>query len=222
MAPTFDTIRQEADSRALVRKVQKAVAFLAPKTVDLPETLFESVGSLVDLKAEGFLPVGMVSPDGYTFTREISKEDISALGYASAVRSDVTGVVRSISFTAIESFRRHMMELQYGTDLSAVTQSATTGEVVVDEPELPIGQEYRLIVLGSDGPATEEWIMGRGYGIVKLGTSGENTWGQEGALAQQYTLDVFTDDEIGTPVRHYFGGTGAVLHKAVTGFTAGV
>jgi hypothetical protein len=219
--PTFATIQQEADNRNLIRKIQKAVAFIAPTTVELPDTLF-SAGSLVDLKALGYLPVGLVTPDGYEFGRDVSKEDVSALGYASPVRSDITEVARSVSMTLLETGRRHILELTYGTDLSAVTQDPTSGEVVFDEPDLPVGQEYRLLVLGSDGPAADNWIVGRGYGSVKLASTDSQTWGTGDAVQQALTFDVFTDSEIGTPVRHYLGGTGAVKNKLATGFTAGV
>lgn len=220
--PTFATIQQEADERALVRKIQKAVAFLAPKSVDLPETLFGVGGALIDLKALGYLPVGLVTPDGFEFGRDVSKNDISALGYASPVRSDVEAVARAITFTALETGKKHMQELSYGTDLTAVTQDPTSGEIVIDEPDLPVGQEYRLLILGSDGPAAENWILGRGYGSVKLASTDSQTWGTSDAVQQSYTFDVFTDDEIGSPVRHYIGGTGAVTHKLALGFTQGV
>lgn len=218
--PTFDTLRQEADERGLIRKIQKAIAFIAPKTVALPATLFAG-GSLVDLKAAGFLPVGIVTPDGYEFGRDISKEDVTALGYASAVRSDITEVARSVTFTALETGRKHMLELTYGTDLSATTQTLADGEVVFNEPDLPVGQEYRLIVVGSDGPAADNWILGRGYGSVKLASTDSQTWGTGDAVSQSFTFDVFTDSEIGTPVRHYIGGTGAKAASAELGFTQG-
>ncbi|TLM87210.1 hypothetical protein [Pseudarthrobacter sp. NamE5] len=216
--PTFETIRQGADERALIRKIQKAVAFLAPITVDLPETLY-TTGALTDLKAAGWLPIGMVTPDGYEFGRDVSKEDVTSFGYAGPVRSDVTEVARSISMTPLETGRRHMLELIYGTDLTAVTQSTTTGEIVINEPDLPVDKEYRLLIIGSDGPAAENWIIGRGYGRVKLASTDSQTWGTSDAVSQSLTFDVFTDTEIGTPVRHYIGGTAAVTHKAVLGFT---
>ena len=219
--PTFDTIRQEADERALIRKIQKAVAFVAPNTVDLPTTLFGVGGQLVDLKALGWLPVGMVTPDGYEFGRDINKEDVTALGYASAVRSDITEVARSITMTPLETGRKHMLELTLGTDLTAVTQNPTTGEIVIDEPDLPVGQEYRLLILGSDGPAAENWILGRGYGAVKLSATDSQKWGTGDPVQQPLTFDVFTDGEIGTPIKHFMGGTGAVKHKLALGFTAG-
>ena len=219
--PTFQTIQQEADNRNLIRKIQRAVAFLAPTSVELPTTLFEAGGTLVDLKAAGWLPFGLVTPDGYEFGRDVSKEDVSALGYASPVRSDVTEVARSVKMTALETGRKHMLELTYGTDLSATTQATATGEIVIDEPDLPINSEYRLLVLGSDGPAADNWIMGRGYGLVKLSSTDSQKWGTGDAVQQSYTFDVFTDDEIGTPVRHYIGGTGAVKNKLALGFSAG-
>ncbi|MBB5748536.1 hypothetical protein [Micrococcus sp. TA1] len=217
--PTFDTIQQGADNRNLVRKIQKAVALLAPKSVALPDSLYVS-GTLMDFETAGWKPVGLISPDGYSFSREVEKENIDALGYASPVRSDVTTVPRQVSFTALEKGRRHMLELTLGTDLSAVTQNTTTGEIVVDEPDLPVDAEYRLLVIGSDGATSDNWIMGRGYGLVKLANGGSETWGREGAVSTEITLDVYTDDEIGVPVRHYIAGTGAVAAAADLGFTA--
>lgn len=218
--PTFDTLRQGNDSRQLVRKIQKAIAVLAPKSVELPDSLFGTGGTLIDLKALGFLPVGLVSPDGYNFARDIESEQVDALGYASPVRSDTTRVPRQVTFTALEKGRKHMTELIYGTSLASTVQDPTNGEVVFDEPDLPVDAEYRLLIIGADGPADEQWILGKGYGAVKLSAGGAESWGQEGAASTEITLDVFTDDEIGTPVRHYMGGTGAVKHKDVLGYTA--
>jgi hypothetical protein len=219
--PTFDTIRQDSDARELIRKIQKAIAFLAPKSVDLPDTLFSGAGALIDLKTAGWLPIGIVTPDGYEFGRDISKEDVTALGYASPVRSDITEVARTVTMTPLETGRKHMLELTYGTDLSAVTQSATTGEIVFDEPDLPVGAEYRLLIIGSDGPAAENWILGRGYGSVKLASTDSQKWGTGDPVQQPLTFDVFTDSEVGAPVKHYIGGTGALVHKTTLGFTAG-
>lgn len=215
--PTFQTIQNGADERALVRKIQRAVAFIADKSVELPTTLY-TAGSLTDLKTAGWKPVGLVSPDGYNFGRDQESDAVDALGYASPIRDDVTRVPRSISFTPLETGRRHMYELRYGTDLSGVTQAAN-GEIVFDEPDLPVNAEYRLLVIGEDGPAAENWILGKGYGAVKLANTAEEVWGREGAVSSQLTLNVYTDDELGTPVRHFLGGTGAVTHKDVLGFT---
>lgn len=217
---TFAELQTQADERKLVRKIQKAVALIAPREVDLPETLFTAPGQLVDLKAEGWLPLGIVTPDGYEFTRDVETEDIDGLGYASPVRTDVTRVPRAVTATLIESGRKHVNELLYGTDLTGVEQDSSTGEVVFDEPDMPANREYRLLVLGQDGPADEEWVLGKGYGTVQLTAGGGNSWGQEGAVSSEVTLTVYSDDELGTPVRHYMGGTGAVKYKDVLGYAS--
>lgn len=216
---TVAELQAENDKRALVRKVTRAVAFLAPKSVDLPESLTDTDGTLEALP-EDWLPVGIVSPDGYTFATDIDKDEIDALGYASPVRTDIMSVVRSITFTPLEYGRRHMLELTYGQDLSGVTPSAG-GEITFDEVDLPVNAEWRLLVIGDDGPASDNWLLGRGYPDVKLGERSEEQWQKEGALSQELTLDVFTDDDLGTPVRHYIAGTGAQKHAAVLGFGGG-
>lgn len=214
---TFEEVFQGGVERKLVRKIQKGLALIAPQSVDLPESLY-ATGSLIDFKAAGWLPLGLVDPSGFVFEREVESEDISALGFASPIRDDVTSVARSVAATLLQSGQKHIEELLKGTDLSAVTQDPATGEIVYDEPDLPINKEYRLLVLGTDGPADEQWIMGKGYGAVKLSASGSETWGAEGAKSNEITLKVFTDDELGTPVRHYMGGTGAVKFKDVLGY----
>lgn len=223
MAQTFEALRQEADNRGLIRKIQKAALFMRVRGTGtnpgLPDSLFDAASNtmLLDLKADMWLAAGMVTPDGYTFTREVNKEDVSAMGYATPGRSDVTTVPRTISFTGLENLKRHMLELQYGTDLSGVQQTVN-GEVVFDEPDLPADQEYEILVIGADGPAAAQWIIGRGYGTTKLASTGDETWAQEGAQTKQYTLDVYSDEDTGSPVRHYIGGTGAKAAADLLGF----
>lgn len=215
---TVAELQSENDNRGLVRKVTRAVAFLAPTTVDLPDEITGEGGTLTALPA-GWLPVGMVSPDGYTFGADIDKDEIDALGYASPVRSDIMSVVRSVSFTPLEYGRRHMLELVYGQDLSGATPSAG-GEITFDEVDLPMNSEWRLLIIGDDGPASENWLLGRGYPRVKLAERSEEQWQKEGAISSELTLDVFTDQDLGTPVRHYIAGTGASENAAALGFSA--
>lgn len=217
--PTFATLMQEADHRSLIRKVKRAVGFLAPMSVELPEAVTGADSLPIDLKAAGFLPVGIVTPDGYRFSREVEKDEVDALGYASFVRTDVLRVPRQVTCNPMQFGMKHLLELRYGTDLSEVQAALDSGEIVWDELDLPNDAEYRFLVLADDGPATNNWIMGRGYGAVKIADSGEETWGAEGAIAPELTLDVFVDDEIGTPVRHYLGGTGAKASVDILGFT---
>lgn len=217
---TFAEIVQDADRRGLVRKVKRAVGFLAPMSVELPDMITDANSLPVDLKGLGFVPIGLVTPEGYRFGREVERSEVDALGYASFIRTDVMRVARQITLNPLQFGQRHLAELKYGTDLSATEPDEDSGEIVFDEPDVPVDKEYRLLVIADDGPAAANWILGRGYGSVKVASSGEETWGQEGAIAPEITLDVFVDEEIGTPVRHYLGGTGAKASADVLGFAA--
>lgn len=218
--PTFDTLRQESDDRTLIRKIQKTIILLRVSTEALPTTLFAAGGGLIDFKAEGWLPVGMITPDGIEFGRDITEEDVMALGYSSAQRTDVTEVARSLTFTGLEHGRKHMLELSYGTDLDAVTQDQTNGEIVFDEPEMPVNKEYQALVLGADGPADNQWLLGRAYGAVKLSNTDSQKWASSDPLTTPITMKVLTDAETGVPLRHFIGGTGALKAKTTLGFTA--
>lgn len=226
--PTFEEIRRGADNRKLIRKYNRAVSFIAPQSVPLPTSLFEVepgpplVISLIDLKELGWLPLGLVAPDGYTFEREIETDDVDALGYSSSQRSDTVRVPRSISTTLLQSGSgaKHINELLYGVDLSGLVPDAQTGEIYFDEPELPIDREWRALVVAVDGPADEEWVRGKAYGSVKLSGGGGETWGQEGASSNEISLNIQTDEETGTPVRHFFGGTGFKKYEDVLGYAA--
>ena len=217
--PTFATLMQDADNRGLVRKVKRALGFLAPPTVDLPTALTGPDSLPIDLKTAGWLPVGIVTPDGYRFGRDVTRDEVDALGYASFIRTDVMRVARQITFNPMEFGKRNLLELRYGQDLSAVQAALDSGEITWDEVDLPVDAEWRFLVVADDGPAAKNWIMGRGYGAVKIADSGEESWGQEGAISPEITLDVFVDDELGTPVRHYLGGTGAKASVDILGFT---
>lgn len=219
--PSFDTQRTDYDNAKLIRKLNKSIAVIRRKDpeVAFPTSLYGPDGQLIDLKAIGFKAVGKVSTDGYSFNREVSREAITSLGYYSPDRNDVTEVPRSIAFTANERGRLHMQELILGTDLSAVTQDPTSGEIVFHEPETPVDSDYELLVIASDGPTDENWLIGRGYPLVRVNNGGTETWSQEGAATTEITLDVFTDDETGVPVIHFMGGTGALRHSDDLGFT---
>lgn len=221
--PTFDSQRVLADNRALVRKIQKAMAFVGavsgPDAVTIPTTLFASDGTLIDLAAAKWKPVGLVSPDGYTFGRDVSMEDVNALGYASAVRSDPTTVARTVSFTPLESGKRILKEIHLGQSLASNAQSADNGEVVIDHVDLPVYPEYRLLIVGLDGAAADQWLNGRLYPASKLGTTGEETWGNSNAVSSQLTFNIFSDAALGTPCREFFGGTGAKNQRAALGYS---
>ncbi|HEY1177855.1 MAG TPA: hypothetical protein VGF17_16995 [Phytomonospora sp.] len=203
--PSFASIKAAADTTAAVHKALEAVAFLAPMTVDLPTAITGTDRQPVDLAALNYWPVGLVTPDGYTFGGDVEKSEVEALGYSVPARSDIIRAPKTIAFTALESDRRHLAELLYGMDLSTV-EAGPNGEITFDEPPVPMGSEYRLLVISKDGTAAAPYYRGRGYGRVKLANVPEEVWQASDPRQYPIELDVLIDDELGTPVRHYMGG----------------
>lgn len=218
-ATTMSALKSTADNRNLVRKYRDAVAFMAPVEIPLPESITGAGGKLEALPS-GWVPVGLVSKDGYTFASDTSSEEVEALGYMEPVRTDITKVEKSIEMTSYETMKRQLQELLLGVDLSTVKQGAT-GEIIFDEPSVPGFKEYRLLIIATDGPADSEFIVGRGYPLVKLAEIPEEVWSGSDAVAAKIKFDVFTDPIMGTSCRHYFGGTGASKYKDALGYTQG-
>lgn len=205
--PSFASIKTAADTTSAVHKALEALAFLAPVSVDLPAALLGVDKSPIDIVAAGFWPVGLVTPDGYTYGGDVEKSEVEALGYSVPVRSDIIRAPKTIAFTALESDRRQLAELLYGMDLSTLAATAN-GEIVFDEPPVPLGSEYRLLTIARDGTAASPYFRGRGYGRVKLANVPEEVWSASDPRQYPIELDVLLDDTLGTPVRHYIGGAG--------------
>lgn len=220
---TFDELHTEAHRRSLIRKAIKSVAFIRKKDADNTpvESIFGSDGSLLDLKSEGWLPIGLVTDDGYTFGRDTNVDDITSHGFANPTRKDIVSVERSVTTTIQEYGKRHIEELIQGADLSGVKQNAKTGEVVTDEQDLPTPGEYELLVIAMDGPVDNRWYLGKFFPSVQLSEASEEAWGKEGAIERELTFDVFSDEALGFPVRHFIGGPPASASKDVLGYAAG-
>lgn len=214
---TFSEMKAAADNPNLVRKILEAVAFLAPEDADPIEALTDASGALQTLPVD-YLPVGLVTPDGYTFGGDTNTEDVEALGYAQPVRTDITTVTRTVAFTALEAFRRQLLELVYGMDLSGVVQG-TNGEIMFDHPERPVQRFYRLIVVGRDGGGSNEWFRGKFFPRASLTEFPEEVWSAADPTQYPITLGTYVDDTVGTGERDFIAGTGALAAAAAMGFT---
>jgi len=214
---SFSDMKAAADNPSLVRKILEAVAFLGPEDAPDIDGLTDANGALQTLPPE-YLPVGLVTPDGYTFGGDTNTEDVEALGYAAPVRSDITGQTRTVSYTALETLRRTNLELAWGMDLSAVTQGVN-GEIVVDHPDRPQQRFYRLIVIGRDGSGTGEWFRGKFFPRCSITSFPEEVWSAADPTQAAITLSTYVDDTIGTGERDFIAGRGAKAASAALGFT---
>lgn len=218
-ATTIAALKQKHNHSKNVRKGLQVVAFMAPATAELPAAITTGTGQLAELPA-GYWPLGLMTKDGVETSADASVEEVEALGYAEAVRTDLVKAPKKVKVSVLEPYRRHMQELVYGLDLSTVTAATGTGEIVFDEAPLPVFSEFRLVGIMADGPADEEWLVGRAFPRVKLATVPTEAWKPSDPVQFDLEFDVFTDDALGTPCRHYIGGTGAIKHVDAIGFTA--
>ena len=134
---TIAALKKKHNRRGNVRKGLNAVAFLAPTTVDLPDALTDAGGQLKELPA-GWLPVGLLTKDGMAFSADASVEEVEALGYVESVRTDLVKAPKTVKFSVLEPYRKHLQQLVYGVDLSQVKADKDTGEIVFDEAPLPL------------------------------------------------------------------------------------
>lgn len=214
--PSFAEIKTAADNPSLVRKILEAVAFLAPE--DGPEiTALTGASGVLTAIPTDYLPVGLVTPDGYTFGRDTTTEETQALGYASPVRVDVTGATRTVGFTAMEAYKRVLLELVYGLDLSTVEADAN-GELTWDHPDRPLQQYYRLLVIGRDGGGSREWFRGKWFPRVSISEFPEEVWSAADPSQYEITLNTYVDDVIGTGERDFIAGTGSAANIEAMGF----
>lgn len=214
---TIENLKKSGNRRSNVRKALNAVAFLAPVSATLPGTITSGTGQLEELPP-AYLPIGLITTDGITISADVSKEEVEALGYVEPVRTDVVKAPKTVKVGVLETLRKNIQQLVYGIDLSQVKANKDTGEIVFDETPMPQFSEFRLVMVMADGPADNEWIVGRGFPRVKLATVPEEVWSASDPVKFDLEFDVFTDEVLGTPCRHYIGGSGALTHLDAIGF----
>lgn len=216
MSQTFAELKNQADDTSQVRKVLEGVAFLAPLDAPIIDSLTDTTGKLVELPAT-YWPVGIVTEDGYTFGADTNVEDVPAFGYGAPVRRDIVSATQTVTFTALESFRKNILALAYSMNLDAVEQ-AVSGEIMFDRPQLPEKQFYRLIVIGKDGAGAQEYFRGKHFPRVYSTSIPEEAWGT-GPVQFPIELSVDFDREAGTAERNFIAGPGAKADAVALGFT---
>ena len=213
---TIEALKKRHNRTTNVRKGLNALAFLAPMTATVPPAITDAGGALKEIPTE-FMPLGLITTDGITNSADANTEDVEALGYAEAVRTDLTKAPKTVKFTVLEPIRKTIQQLVYGIDLSQTKASKTTGEIVFDEAATPALAEYRLLMVMADGPA-DEWIVGRCYPRVKLSSLPDEKWAASDAIQFDLEFSAFMDETAGTSCRHYIGGSGAIRHRDAIGF----
>lgn len=216
---TVEALKKKHNKSKNVRKALNVLAFVAPITTAVPEALTDAGGALKEIPAE-WIPLGIFTTDGGEITHDTTVDDVDGLGYAEPVRSDLTKATKTIKLNIFELFRKEMLSLTHGVDLSQVKANATTGEVIFDDPLLPAIPEKRLLIIAADGPADDEWLMGWCFTRAKLVSMPTTSLKATDPIVGDLEFKAFADETVGTACRNYYGGSAMLKHRDITGFEA--
>ena len=211
---TFDEVKQH--DRRNIRKALGGSVFVKPweeGDEEITSIWTGEPGGLVI--PAGYQDVGLLrKSDAVQFSRDIDSSDVESWGNGEPTRRDITKRTTTMRFVMQES-KRLTLELYNDTDYSGVTAD-TNGNVVLDDPALPRGREWRAFTLAKDGDGADAVYFMRALPNCQVTDMGELTWGEEDEIAYEVTLTGFNDPAWGTSVREIWGGPG--LDAADLGF----
>lgn len=210
----------------LTTKIQRLHLFKAPMTAPIPDAITgmsegTSTIELLELDADdGWVDMGLIgSDDAPSWTRDMETEDLLAIGFRDAVRTEITSDVASLTCTFLER-NRHVLETYDNIDMSGITPNPDTGEVKWVRPSDAPLIKSRYAAYGQDGSGADRvWL-------VKILTAGviesvdDQTWGGEGFLTFPATLKGLVDTDYGTSMVTYMGGPGVKANLERMGFPA--
>jgi len=201
-------------------KGRKCVNLIAPMSVPFPETIFAADGTLVDLKAAGFLGLGRSTRDGVTFPRSVSIEDQFSHGYIDPSDSDRTEDTKQVSVT-LQQPNARVMALVLGASLDAM-RVTTAGDFWLPDAQLPEDQDYRWLTIAQtfDKVTGLPVVFGYGFPRMRVTEPGEQAIGGEGWVEYPLTLTAYFDAEVGTSRVPFIGGPGFRAASTSLGYAA--
>lgn len=215
-AQTWGAFQSANENAKGVRKTLGAALFLAPEDAEVPGDLVDPTGLMVNSLPEGYLAVGLMSPDGINHERETDSEGVAALGHLSPIREDPTGDTRSITFTALETVRANVVALVEGITLPEVSAA---GLVRYSVPDFPQNKFYRCMAITFDGSITEPWFESKFYPRVSVTSFPSEAWTQSDPRSFEIGLKAYPDPALGYIKDEQKGGLGFKKNAEALGWT---
>jgi hypothetical protein len=165
----------------------------------------------VDLAAlpTGYDDLGWTSTDGVTYGRETEVSDVNSFGSVEPTRSDVTRDTITMAVTAQETALL-TLGLYTGSDTSALTAAAGTGEFSISKPTIPGFRYYRVLGLFVDRDDNGREIYIARYMPRARITEWSEQQFTDGDDPIQYgmTFTGYEDSDVGYSHRWIYGGPG--------------
>lgn len=204
----LDTITRRA---ANIRKSLDAVVLIAPIASDPVTSITTGASSdLVDFSTinADYISLGRhTKDDGLSWSRDINTSDVTSQGAVEPTRRDITTDTVTLQ-VSLQETKRQTLELVNSVDLSALTPTATTGEVDFNRSTTPQTNYLRLVALGQDGFGTNRIYFARFLPRAMVSGVDAQVWSDTNELRYVVTFTATVDDILGYSLREMWGGPG--------------
>jgi hypothetical protein len=217
---TFDDL--QTHNASLIMKSLEVGVFVGPSTAPAVTTLTDTDKLLKPLPT-GYGDLGWLSDDGAQFSSDISTSDITGAGSTSPLRSDITSDTTTIQVACLET-NMQSIGIYTGTDMTAATPDAATGELGIAKPVRPVSQYYRVLAVGVDlVDGSGEYYVARFLPRAKVTDRDDQAYqsSDDSPVTYAVTLTAFEDPTLGYAEKFFWGGPGWFAKLADMGFTVG-
>ena len=204
----------------LIRKALTGSVFVAEATADdIGSALTTRVAGppvVHDLVAlpEGFFDLGYTSAAGAAFNTETTTSDVDSWQSVSPTRSDVTARTTTLQVVAQET-KAITIAAYNGIALAGLEAAATTGDLIIKEPQRPSDRFYKVLSLARDEDEMGEYFIGRYLPRAKVtGRGGQAYDKSDNPIGYDMTFTGFFDSTYGTAQAFLFGGSGWLARLA--------
>lgn len=201
----------------LLRKPLNGGAFLALHAESTALSSLSAPNGLVKLP-DTHESAGRLSDDGIQFATDVKMTELRGFGSNSVLRRDIQQRDVTAEFSFLES-KRLAYEVQTGLNLRSQPMSAG-GEWFFDYPSRPQTLYWRCLFLAKDGEGDNLFYMARYFPRCTLADKAKEIWrDKEEGLMRAVTLGADEDSEVGTAVREFLFGPGALAAADAMGIT---
>lgn len=147
MVDAFGTMLEVDNS--LVRKWGRALVAVQDYSAPVPTTFFNATTGLPELPSDA-KQLGFITTDGITAGKAVSAEDTTMMQWLEPVRSDLTGITKTLGCAFGEGSNAYVHAAYNGVEVADFPASPD-GAFIFDGGEMADFPYYRLWVIAADG-----------------------------------------------------------------------
>lgn len=204
--PSFDTVA--AKKRGNIFKAVTSALFIAPRSTELVDSIYDVDGGELKSLPDGYQPIGWVDgDDGATWARDTDNSETIGHGSAYPVRTDITKDTTTFQCKFLET-NAATLGLIYNQPNMQANLDQTSRTITVDQALTPPKINYRFLAIGRDGAGADAIFFVRLMPSATISEYGDTTWNNEDVPGFDVTLTAEPDDDAGFAVRNMVTGPG--------------